>query len=43
MLKRARKLLLEEWVVAMHTAQEEAQRQLGDLLQESAALSDRRD
>jgi len=39
-LKRARKLLLDEWVVAMNTVQQEAQSQLSDLLDESAAVSD---
>ena len=39
MLKRARKLLLDEWVVAMNMAQQEAQNQLSALLHESAGLS----
>jgi CarD family transcriptional regulator len=39
MLKRARKLLLDEWVLAMHILHQEAQSQLSALLHESAALS----
>jgi CarD family transcriptional regulator len=39
MLKRARDLLLDEWVLAMHVLHQEAQSQLSALLNESAALS----
>lgn len=39
MLKRARKLLLDEWVLVMHILHQEAQSQLSGLLHESAVLS----
>ncbi len=39
MLKRARKLLLDEWVLVMQELHQEAQSQLSALLHESAALS----
>jgi CarD family transcriptional regulator len=39
MLKRARKLLLDEWVMVMDMREVEAQNQLSDLLHESATLS----
>jgi hypothetical protein len=39
MLKRARDLLLDEWVLAMHVRYQEAHSQLSALLNESTAAS----
>jgi len=41
MLKRARKLLLDEWVLVLQTVYQDAQSQLSDLLHESALVSKR--